>query len=109
MKENDEVEWIREFFVCTMRNTDTQKKLLSATISPTEAFNQALIDEKRYFIHQKLTTMARSSTIGATFKSFNNHNQIKREPSLNIERSNKCGNPFCERAPKRMPSDGHNL
>ena len=41
--------------------------------------------------------MARSSTNGTTFKSFNNHNQIKKEPSLNIERSNtcmKCGYPF---------------
>ena len=41
--------------------------------------------------------MAQSSTIGTTYKSFNKHNQIKKEPSLNIERSNtcmKCGNPF---------------
>ena len=80
-----------------MRNTDTQRKLLSVRISPTEALNQALIDKKGYFNHQKLTNMARSSTNGTTFKSFNNHNQIKKEPSLNIERSNtcmKCGNPF---------------
>ena len=80
-----------------MRKTDTQRKVLSATISPTEAHNQALIDEKGYFNHQKMTNLARSSTIGTTFKSFNNYNQIKKEPSLNIERSNtcmKCGNPF---------------
>ena len=80
-----------------MRNTDTQRKLLSAGISPTEALNQALIDEKGYFNHQKLTNMARSPTKGTTFKSFNNHNQIKKEASLNIERSNtcmKCENPF---------------
>ena len=72
-------------------------KLLSATISPTEALNKALIDEKGYFNHQKLTNMARLSTNGPTFKSFHNHNQIKKEPSLNIERRNacmKCGNPF---------------
>ena len=40
--------------------------------------------------------MARSLTNGTTFKSFNNHNQIK-EPSLNIERKNSCincGNGF---------------
>ena len=41
--------------------------------------------------------MARSSTNGSTFKSFNNHNQIKKESSLNIDHSNacmRCGNPF---------------
>ena len=80
-----------------MKNTDTQRKLLSATISPSKALNQALIDEKGYFNHQKLTNMSRSSTNGTTFKSFSNHNHIKKKPSLNIERSNscmKCGNTF---------------
>ena len=80
-----------------MKNTDTQRKLLSATISPSEALNQALIDKKGYFNHQKLTNMSRSSTNGTTFKSFSNHNHIKKEPSLNIESSNscmKCGNTF---------------
>ena len=41
--------------------------------------------------------MARSSTNGTIFNSFNNHNQTKKEPRLNIERSNsctKCGNAF---------------
>ena len=37
-----------------MRNSETQRKPLSATISPSEALNQALIDEKGYFNHQKL-------------------------------------------------------
>ena len=72
-------------------------KLLSATIISTEALNQALIDGNGYFNHQKLRNMARSSANGTTFKSFNNHNQIKKELSLNIERSNscmKCGNTF---------------
>ena len=44
--------------------------------------------------------MARSSSNGQTFKSFNNHSQIKKEPSLNIERRTacmKCGNPFTRR------------
>ena len=97
IKESDEAEWIRDIFICNMKNTDTQRKLLSATISPSEALNQALIDEKGYFNHQKLTNMSRSSTNGTTFKSFSNHNHIKKEPSLNIERSNscmKCGNTF---------------
>ena len=97
IKESDEAEWIRNIFICNMKNTDTQRKLLSATISPSEALNQALIDEKGFFNHQKLTSMSQSSTNGTTLKSFNNHNQIKKEPSLNIERSNsclKCGNTF---------------
>ena len=97
IKESDEAEWIRDIFICNMKNTDTQRKLLSATISPSEALNQALIDEKGYFNHQKLTNMSRSSTNGTTFKSFSNHNHIKKEPSLSIERSNscmKCGNTF---------------
>ena len=62
IKENDEAEWIGDVFICNMRNTDTQRKLLSVTISPTEALNQALIDEKGYFNHQQLTNMVRSST-----------------------------------------------
>ena len=97
IKESEEAEWIRDIFICNMKNRDTQRKLLSATISPSEALNQALIVKKGYFNHQKLTNMSRSSTNGTTFKSFNNHNQIKKEPSVNIERSNscmKCGNTF---------------
>ena len=96
-KESDDAEWIRDIFICNLKNTDTQRKLLSATISQSEALNQALIDEKGYFNHQKLTNMSRSSTNGTIFISFNNCNQIKKEPSLNIERSNscmKCGNVF---------------
>ena len=80
-----------------MRITDTERKLLSATMSPAEGLNQTLIDENGFFNHQKLPNMTRSSTNGTVFKSFNNHNQIKKEPSLNIEHSNscmKCGNPF---------------
>ena len=97
IKESDEAEWIRDIFICNMKNTDTQRKLLSGTISPLDALNQALIDEKGYFNHQKVTNMSRSSTKWTTLKHFNNHNQIKKKPSLNIERSNscmKCGNAF---------------
>ena len=78
IKESDEAEWIRDIFICNMKNTATQRKLLSATINPSEALNQALIDKKGYFNHQKLTNMSRSSTNGTTFKSFSNHNHIKR-------------------------------
>ena len=97
IKETDEAEWIKDIFICNMKNTDTQRKLMSATTSPSEALNQALTDKKGYFNHQKLTNMSRLSTKGTIFKSFNNHNQIKKEPSLNIERSNSCmkyGNAF---------------
>ena len=41
--------------------------------------------------------MTGSLTNGSTFKFFNSYAQIKKEPSLNIERSNvymKCGNPI---------------
>ena len=96
-RETDKAEWIKDIFICNMKNTETQRKLLSATISSSEALNQSLIEEKGNFNHQNLTNMARSSTNGSTFKSFNSYNQIKKEPSLNIERSNACmkyGNPF---------------
>ena len=53
IKETDEAEWIRDVLICYMRNTDTQRKLPSAAISPTEALNQCLIDGKGYFNHQK--------------------------------------------------------
>ena len=92
-----------------MRNTDTQRKLHSATISPTEALNQALIDEKGCFSHQKLTNIARSLTNRTTFNFFNNHNQVKKEPSLNIERSNtcmKCGNAFTKGHVNVCPAKG---
>ena len=46
--------------------------------------------QKSYFNHRKLIIMARSLTNGPTFKSFNSNNQIKKEPSFNIERSNAC-------------------
>ena len=49
IKESDEVQWMRDIFICNMNNTDTQRKLLSASISPSEALNQVLIDEKGYF------------------------------------------------------------
>ena len=44
--ENDDAQWIKDVFICNMRNTYNQGKLFSATITPTEALNQALIDEK---------------------------------------------------------------
>ena len=40
-RDSDEAEWIRDVFICNMRKIETQQKLLSATISPSEALNQA--------------------------------------------------------------------
>ena len=50
IKESDEAEWIRDIFIYNMKNTDTQRKLLSATVNPSEALNQALIDKRDILI-----------------------------------------------------------
>ena len=44
ISENDEDEWVGDIFICNMKSTETQRKFLSATMSPSEALNQALID-----------------------------------------------------------------
>ena len=78
-----------------MKDCETQGKLLSATISPSEAVSLTLIDGKSNFNYQKLTLMTKSLTDGPNFESFNVQNQIKKELSRVIERSNscmKCGN-----------------
>ena len=85
-----EAKWIRDVIICIMKNTKTQRILLSATISPLKALNHALIDKNGYFNHQNLTNMARSLTNGPTCKSFNVSNQVKKEPSLNMGRRNSC-------------------
>ena len=107
IRETDEAEWIRDIFICYMKNTETQRKLLSASIRPSEALNQALINKKSYFNQRKFINMVRSLTNGPTFKSFNSNNQIKKEPSLNIERSNacmKCRNSFTKEHLKVCPA-----
>ena len=70
-----------------MRNSETERKLLSSTVGQSEALNQDLIDEKGFFNHQKLTKMAKA-TNGSSFKPFHGNNHVKKEPSLNIKRSN---------------------
>ena len=47
LRESDEAERIRDLFICNMRDSETQRKLLSAIISPSKALSQALIDKKR--------------------------------------------------------------
>ena len=48
IRETDEAKWIKDIFICNMKNTETQQKLLSAAISPSEPLNQALIDKKGF-------------------------------------------------------------
>ena len=79
-----------------MKNCDLQRRLLSKTLNPVDAFNQAIIDEKGYYNHLKLKNMTRSS-IGNRGRVYKNFNAVKKEPSLNIEKSStcmKCGNAF---------------
>ena len=95
---NAEQEWIRDVFIFNMKNCDLQRRLLSETLNPLDALNQAIIDEKGYYNHLKLTNMTRSFiTTGNSGRGYKNFNNVKKEPSLNIERSNtcmKCGNAF---------------
>ena len=95
---NAEQEWIRDVFILNMKNCDLQRRLLSETLNLMVALNQAIIDEKSYYNHLKLTNMTRSfNTTGSSGRVYKNFNNVKKEPSLNIERSNtwmKCGNAF---------------
>ena len=95
---NAEQEWIRDVFIFNMKNCDLQRRLLSETLNPLDALNQAIIDEKGYYNHLKLTNMTRFfNTTGNSGRGYKNFNNVKKEPSLNIERSNtcmKCGNAF---------------
>ena len=58
IRESDVAERIRDFF-CNLRNSVTQRQLLTEAISPSEALSQTLTDKKGYFNHQKLTNMAK--------------------------------------------------
>ena len=90
-----EDEWIRDIFINNMKNSDIQRKLLTETLPPLEALNVALIDEKGITNHIKMTSTFKSNGYSSN-KSFNHFN-VKREPTLNIERTNtcmKCGGNF---------------
>ena len=63
-----------------------------------DELNQAIIDKNGYFNHVKLTNMTTANNLhsntGMMYKIFNS---VKREQSLNIEKSNSCmkwGNAF---------------
>ena len=42
-----EQEWIRDVFFFNMKNCDLQRRLLSETLNPVDALNQAIIEKKR--------------------------------------------------------------
>ena len=71
-----EQEWIRDVFILNMKNCDLQRRLISETFNPLDALNQAIIDEKSYCNHLKLTNMTRSfnttESSGRVYKNFNN-------------------------------------
>ena len=71
-----------------MKNSDIQCKLLTETLPPLEAKNVALIDERGIANHMKVTSNFKSDGF-SLIKPFNHFN-VKREPTLNIERSNTC-------------------
>ena len=81
-----------------MRNCDLQRRLLSETLNPMDVLKQAIIDEKGYYYHLKVANMTKSfNTTGSSCRVHKNFNNVKKEPSLKIEKSNtcmKCGNAF---------------
>ena len=85
-----EEEWIRHIFINKMKNYDIQRKLLTETLPPREALTVALIDEKRILNHLKLTNNFKSN--GSSVHKPHSHFTVKREPTLNIEKSNDCMN-----------------
>ena len=85
-----EEEWIRDIFINNMKNYDIQRKLLTETLPPREALNVALIDEKEILNHLKLINNFKSN--GSSVHKSHCHFNVKREPTLNIEKSNNCMN-----------------
>ena len=71
-----------------MKNSDIQRKLLTETLPTQEALNVALIDEKGITNHLKMTKTFKSNELSVN-KHFHQFN-VKREPTLNIERRNTC-------------------
>ena len=71
-----------------MKNSDIQRKFLTETLPALEALNMALIDEKGITNHMKMMKTFKSNepSVNKHFHQF----YVKREPTLNIERSNTC-------------------
>ena len=78
-----------------MKNYDNQRKFLTENLPPREALNVALIDEKGILKDLKLTNNFKSN--GSSVHKPHSHFTVKREPTLNIEKSYtcmKCGGTF---------------
>ena len=71
-----------------MKIYDIQQKLLTETLPPREPLKVALIDEKGILNHLKLSNDFKSN--GPSVLESHNHFNVKREPTLNIERINTC-------------------
>ena len=70
-------------------------KVLTETFPTREAVNEALIEKKGILNHLKLTNNFKSN--GSSVHKPHSHFTVKREPTLNIEKSNtcvKCGGNF---------------
>ena len=79
-----------------MRSCDLQRRLPSETLNPVDVLNQAIIDEKGHYNHLKLTNMTRANN-NSSGRAKLNFNTVKKEPSLNTEKSYTCmksGNAF---------------
>ena len=83
-----EEEWIRDIFINNMKNYDIQMKLLTETLPPREALKVALINEKGILNHLKLTNKFKPN--GTSVHKPHSLFTVKREPTLNIEKSNTC-------------------
>ena len=83
-----EDEWVRDIFINKMKNSEFQRKLLTETLPHLEALNVALIDEKGITNHMKMTSTFKYNGYSSN-ESFNHFN-VKREPTLKIERNNTC-------------------
>ena len=65
-----------------MRRCDLQRRLLSDTLNPLDAFNQAIFDKKSYYNHLKLTqTKVKHYNSGKVYK---NYNTVQKVASLII-------------------------
>ena len=79
-----------------MRNSETQRKLLPATISTSEVLSQALIDKKRVLESSEAKNYARIDQ-QTKLQVIQSKSPNKEGSKPQIERSNtcmKCGNPF---------------
>ena len=76
---NTEQEWFRDVYIFDIRNCDLQLRLLSETLNPVDALNQAIIDETGYLNHKKLTNLTRANkSSNYNGKMYQNFSPVKR-------------------------------